>query len=124
MRDDTYTEDFADICSCSRERTMVMEIMSAWDAHGLPNDFSYDKVRPAFNRNSGYVFLVNDNDQVCMVRYGKLESFYSSPVQGKEGFFSELADEYFSMHPDDQEWLHNIAESIGQTIPNTQKEDS
>jgi hypothetical protein len=124
MRDVSYTEDFADICSCSRERHILIDIMRAWGDHGLPDDFDDTGVRPAFNRYSGYVFLVNEERQVCMLRDGKLESFYSSPVQGKEGFFSELADEYFGMHPDDQEWLHNIADSIGQTIPNTQKEES
>ena len=121
---DYYTEDFADIVSCARERCMLIDIMRAWGDSGLPEDFGDTNVRPAFNRSSGLVFLVNEDHQVCMLRDGKLESWYSSPVQGKEGFFSDLAEQYFSMHPEDQEWLHDIADSIGQTIPNTQKEES
>ena len=121
---DYYTEDFADICSCSRERHMLIDIMRAWGDHGLPNDFDDTKVRPAFNRNSGHVFLVNEEFQVCMLRDGKLESFYTSPYEGKEGFFDDLVEEYGDMHPEDQRWLRDIAKATGQTIPNTDEEDS
>jgi hypothetical protein len=121
---DYYTEDFADICSCSRERHMLIDIMQAWGDHGLPNDFDDTKVRPAFNRNSGHVFLVNEEFQVCMLRDGKLESFYTSPYEGKEGFFDDLVEEYGDMHPKDQRWLRDIAKATGQTIPNTDEEDS
>ena len=121
---DYYTEDFADICSCSRERHLLIDIMRAWGDHGLPDDFYEHKVRPAFNRSSGHVFLVNEDYQVCMLRDGKLESWYSSPYAGHEGFFDDLAAEYADMHPEDQRWLRDIAKSTGQTIPNTQKEKS
>ena len=118
MREDTYTEDFADIISCARERRMVMEILQEWQAHGLPDDFSGvgSGVKFAFNRNSGNVFLVNDEYQVAMLNGGKLESFYTSPYAGREGFFEELALEYADMHEDDQEWMREIAN--GREIPN------
>jgi len=116
MREDTYTEDFADIVSCARERRMLIDIMRAWGDHGLPDDFSDQGVKPAFNRSSGHVFLVNEDSYVCMLRNGRLESFYTSPYEGREGFFDDLAEEYTDMHADDQEWLRDIAN--GREIPN------
>jgi len=106
---DYYTEDFADIVSCARERLMLIDIMRAWGDSGLPEDFSDRKVRPAFNRNSGHVFLVNEDHDVCMLRDGKLESFYISPSAGTGGFFDDLVDEYVDMDPEDQDWMREIA---------------
>lgn len=117
MRDDSYTEDFADICSCSRERQILIDIMRAWGDHGLPDDFSDDKVRPAFNRNSGHVFLVNDDYQVAMLRDGRLESWYSCPYHGEEGFFDDLVRQYGQMHQEDQEYVRQLAEVRGESIP-------
>jgi len=114
---DYYTEDFADIVSCARERLMLIDIMRAWGDSGLPEDFGDSGVRPAFNRYSGHVFLVNEDLHVCMLRDGKLESFYTSPYEGKEGFFDELLEEYADMHPEDQRWMRDIAEATGRDIP-------
>jgi hypothetical protein len=116
MRDDSYTEDFADICSCSRERHLLIDIMRAWGDHGLPDDFGDRGVRPAFNRNSGHVFLVNEDYEVAMLRDGRLERWHSSPYAGHEGFFDDLAKDYASMCGEDQEWLRDIAN--GREIPN------
>ena len=89
---DVYTENMADIMSCSRERKLVLEIMQAWDKDGLPDNF-YDKgVKFAFNRNSGCVFLVNDDYNCCMMNGDKLEEYYNSPYDGHEGFLDELLD--------------------------------
>ena len=117
MRDDSYTEDFADICSCSRERHMLIDIMRAWGDHGLPDDFADDGIRPAFNRRSDHVFLVNTEQQVAMLRDGRLESWYFCPYRGEEGFFDDLAEQYGDMHPDDQEYMRQLADSLGKTIP-------
>ena len=68
-----YTESMADIMSCSRERQEMFGILAAWDKHGLPGDFSEDGIRFAFNKNSGYVFLINDDYQVAMVNGYKLD---------------------------------------------------
>jgi len=117
MREDSYTEDFADICSCGREREILIQIMRAWGEGGLPDDFSDDRVRPAFNRNSGHVFLVNDDHQVCMLRDGSLESWYYLGYGGQEGFFDDLVPLYPDLHPDDQFYLRQIAEIRGKSIP-------
>ena len=124
MGDDTYTEDFADICSCWRERQMLIDIMRAWGDHGLPVDFNDDRARPAFNRNSGNVFLVNDDHQVAMLRGGKLESWYFCPYRGDEGFFDDLVREYPNLHPEDQEYLRSVAEVRGESIPGVEVADA
>lgn len=111
---DYYTEDFAEIMSCARERKLALEILMAWDRDGLPHEHYYDQgIRFAFNRNSGHVFLVNDDFQVAMLRDGKLEEFYTTPYDGHEGFFDELVPEFNDMHPDDQEWLLDLAKCLG-----------
>ena len=110
---DFYTEDLSDILANAREREEVRDILNAWGNHGLPDDFNDDGVKIAFNRHSGNVFLVNGDCQWCMVSDGKLESCYSSPCQGIEGFFDELVEQYSHMHREDQEWLRDIAKNLG-----------
>lgn len=116
MQNNTYTENMADIMSCSNERKEVLAIMQAWDENGLPTDFYEEGVKFAFNKNSGYVFLVNDDYQVCMMNGDKLEVFYTSPYEGHEGFIDDLFDEYMSdtdtWHIEDAEWLLEIKDSL------------
>lgn len=114
---DVYTEDMGDILSCARERRMAMEILEAWGRDGLPSDFHDGGIKFAFNRNSGHVFLVNEEYQTAMMNGDKLESFYSSPYEGREGFFADLKEEYEDMHRDDKEWLRDIAKSLGEELP-------
>lgn len=113
MANDSYTEDMGDILSCARERRMAMQILQAWDSDGLPRDFHDGGVKLAFNRNSGNVFLVNEDYQVAMMNGDFLESFYTSPYEGKEGFFSDLLEEYPDMHREDREWFREIAKARG-----------
>jgi|SRR5947209_878915 len=96
-----------------REIRMLRDLLNAWLEQGLPEDFQSDTVRPAMNRNSGYVFLTNDDYEVAMLNGDKLESFYNSPYEGKEGFFDDLVDECAEMHPEDQRWLREIAKALG-----------
>lgn len=119
---DNYTDDMGDILSCARERRMAMEILQAWDRDGLPSDFHGGGVKFAFNRSSGNVFLVNDDYGVAMMNGDKLESFYSSPYEGREGFFADLRDEYEDMHREDQEWFRDIAKSLGEELPELTEE--
>jgi hypothetical protein len=116
MSRDFYTEDMGDILSCSRERLMVMEILSAWDDTGLPEHFDDNNIRFAFNKNSGNVFLVNDEYQVAMMNGNKLELFFTSPYHGVEGFFDDLKGEYDNMHPEDQQWLLEISSMLEETV--------
>jgi hypothetical protein len=117
MANDNYTEDMGDIMGCARERRMAMQILQAWDSDGLPTDFYEDGVKFAFNRSSGNVFLVNGDYQVAMMNGDVLESFYTSPYEGKEGFLSDLQEEYPDMHREDQEWFREIANQRGIELP-------
>ena len=74
----------------ARERKMLMELLEAWDKHGLPDDFEYDEVNFAFNTHSGYVFLTNAEFQVAMMNGDKLESWYNCPYCGHEGFKEDM----------------------------------
>lgn len=109
---DAYTEDLSDFGM--REIEELKDILDAWLNNGLPDDFEYSGVKPAFNRSSGYVFLVNDEYQVCMEVDGTLESFYTTPYSGYEGFYEDLLDEADdSWNYEDLEYLRDIAENRG-----------
>lgn len=72
-----------------REKQMAGELLQAM-CKGLPEDFEDDGVTVAMNRNSGFVFLTNAEYQVAMMNGDKLESFYSCPQCGHEGFKEEM----------------------------------
>lgn len=82
--------DFADFGS--REREMARELLNAWNEQGLPEDFEDDNVRIMMNFSSGCVFLTNDDYQVAMMNGNKLESFYTLPYEGEEGFAEDFED--------------------------------
>lgn len=69
------------------------------------------------NKRSGFVFFSNEEYDVLLLNGNKLEQFYSSPYEGREGFFKELREQYQEMHPEDQEWLRDIAKSLGESLP-------
>lgn len=124
MSNDTYTEDLGRFCF--REIKMLAEILNAWAKSGLPDDFSDDNVRPALNMNSGYVFLVNEDCGCAMMNDDKLESFYSTPHNGAEGFFGDLVSEFETMHPEDQAYMREIAAVLGREdeLPAEDSEDA
>lgn len=74
----------------SREKAMAAELLTAMSNHGLPDDFNDDETTVMMNMNSGNVFLTNSDCQVAMMNGDKLESFYSCPECGHEGFFEEM----------------------------------
>jgi uncharacterized protein YqgQ len=73
-----------------REREMAEELLRAWREQGLPKDFYDDEVTVMMNTFSGNVFLTNADYQVAMMNDDKLESFYSCPICGHEGFLNEM----------------------------------
>lgn len=77
----------------SRERRMLIELLTAWDEQGLPENFNDEAVVPIMNQNSGNVFLTNEDFDVAMMHNGQLESFYSCPYCGHEGFKDEMDHE-------------------------------
>ncbi len=73
-----------------REREMARELLNAWYGQGLPEDFNDDAVTIMMNTNSGSVFLTNSDYQAAMMNGDKLESFYSCPYCGHEGFKEDM----------------------------------
>jgi len=88
---DVTTTDLADFGF--REIEMLRDLLDAWVKKGLPDDFEGSEVRPMMNKNSGNVFLTNSYCAVCMEVDGVLESFYSCPECGHEGFAHEMRED-------------------------------
>lgn len=112
---DVYTEDLADFGS--RERKMLAEIL----VKDLPSNW-YDKgTKPAMNKNSGYVFLVNADCQCAMINpeTDALEIFHSTPYNGHEGFIRDLLAEYDpdDLNNEDERYVRENAEIEGVQLP-------
>jgi hypothetical protein len=88
MTQETVTTDLANFGF--REIKMAAELLQAWVSQGLPDDFDNDEVRIHMNTNSGNVFLSNSNFDVAMMNGEDLESFYTCPECGHEGFKDEM----------------------------------
>lgn len=78
------TSDLSDFGS--RERQMLVKLLTAWQQQGLPDGFNAHLVVPMMNRNSGCVFLTNDEYQSCMMNGSDLEEWFNCPHCGNEGF--------------------------------------
>ena len=105
MNDNIVTSDLSDFGY--RELAMARDLLTVY----LENNntlFIGDGVNIAMNRNSGYVFITDEDYNVAMECEGKLEDWFSSPYDGHEGFLEDLANEYENMHPEDQEWFNDI----------------
>lgn len=100
------TTDLSDFGN--RELTELALLIKAMDQQGLPKDFDRDGVTSMFNMNSGNVFLTNSNYEVAMLNGDKLESFYSCPQCGHEGFLEDM--EHAENDTDCQEYLKQIKE--------------
>ena len=90
----------------NRERQMAEELLREWNNNKLPDDFYNDEVTVMFNLMSGNVFLTNSDFQVAMMNDDVLESFYSCPQCGHEGFKEEMA--HAEDDKDCQEYLEHI----------------
>ncbi len=73
-----------------RERAMAEELLHEWNEGNLPEDFYDDEVQIMMNILTGYVFLTNSEYQVAMMNGDTLESFYSCPECGNEGFLEDF----------------------------------
>ena len=76
-----------------REREMAEELLRASREQGFPDDFEDDETTIMFNTHSGNVFFTNADYQAAMMNDNKLESFYSCPYCGHEGFADEMEHE-------------------------------
>lgn len=93
-----------------RELDMAGDLLKAIK-NGLPVDFNDNDITVMFNKNSGMVFLTNSDYQVAILNDDELVSFYSTPYEGLEGTFEELAEEYNDMHDEDKEYMRDIAKN-------------
>lgn len=59
-----------------------------------------------FNKNSGFVFLSDENYDVWMMNGDKLEQWYSCPICGHEGFKEDMT--HNEDNPECQEYLKDI----------------
>lgn len=73
----------------AREIEIAKDLLTAWVNNGLPDDFEEEKVTIMFNKNSGYVFLTNEEFQVAMLVNKDLRSFYNCSNCGAEGLEDE-----------------------------------
>lgn len=76
-----------------RERKLAEQLLHIWNEQGLPEDFCDDEVTIMMNTHSGNVFLTNAEFQAAMMNGEKMESFYTDPETGEEGFKNELSQE-------------------------------
>lgn len=86
----TTTTNLADFGQ--RERSLLIELLTAWNEQGLPDDFEDDEVVPMMNTSSGNVFLTNAEYQAAMMNGDNLETFYSCGNCGKEGFKEDFTE--------------------------------
>ena len=84
MTQEITTSNIADFGS--RERCMLIELLTAWEDQGLPEGFYQEEVHPMMNRNSGCVFLTNSEYQDAMMNGNKLEMWHNCFNCGHEGF--------------------------------------
>lgn len=72
------------------ERVELIKLLQAWHEAGLPDDFGSEGVHAMFNRNSGHVFLTNEDYDVCMMNGDRLERWYHCYECGEEGFAEDV----------------------------------
>ena len=110
-----------------RELEEARDLLDAMLKNGLPEDFYDEGITITFNRNSGYVFLTNDEYQVAMVGDdGKLYSWYDTPYYGHEGSYEDLLAEALDGDWDDEvsddyEYLKDLAEDVYDDEENAEK---
>jgi len=89
-----------------RERRMAAQLLTASVEQGFPDNFDDEGVQLMMNPNSGNVFFTNENFDVCMMNGDTLESFYSCPECGHEGFAEDM--DHGEDNPDCQRYLVDI----------------
>ena len=98
-----------------RELGMAGELLTAYSNNNDFAFFSNEGVQLMMNTSSGNVFLTDSDYNVLMMNDDKLEEFFTSPYDGKEGFFDDLLPEYEEMNEEDKEWFKGIADAVGRS---------
>lgn len=103
-----------------REIGMLAKQLDLWSDQKLSslarNYFGYlDDF--GFNRYSGNVWLQDEDYNVLIDNGNELDLFISTPYEGREGFFEDLVQEFAEMHPEDQDYMYQLWNSL----PDVQK---
>lgn len=93
-----------------RELNMVRNLLNAWLDDGLPDDFNdeFEDIIVDFDFNKAY--LANADGQVAMLNGDKIESYYTTPNQGVEGFLEDLIKSVESGEIDDYDDMKYVLE--------------
>jgi hypothetical protein len=91
-----------------REMKLAAELLNAY-ASNKP-EWLGNGVKLAMNRNSGFVFLTDEDYNVGLMNGDKLDMWLSTPYHGHEGFLEDLLDEYKpdDLNGDDAEYLKDM----------------
>lgn len=75
------------------EATDLLQAYKTENSTPYFQDAWYDEeIKPAFNVNSGFVFLTNSEFQAGMMNDGKIDIYENCPECGQEGFPEEFKD--------------------------------
>ena len=75
-----------------RELIEVEKLIKALRENGLPYDFDNENLTIFFNRNSGFVFFTNSQNQNALCSEGKLEEYFTCVECSNEGLLDEICD--------------------------------
>lgn len=94
-----------------REIGIAGKILTAYaDRKDACPYFTGEGVQLVMNKNSGNVFLADDNYNVLMMNGSKLEGFYITPYEGHEGFLEDLLSDWSEdWNNEDSEFLARLA---------------
>lgn len=73
-----------------RERLMARELLATYGTKKDKTNFLSDGINVFMNKNSGYVFLSDEEYNVAMMNGDVLEDFVNCPECGHEDFYSEF----------------------------------
>lgn len=95
-----------------RELEMASELLKAYC--NSPPEFLGDGVQVMMNRQSGNVFLTDEEYNVAMLNGDQLEAWLFTPYEGHEGFLSDLLEEYSpsDLNSEDKAYLRDWAERL------------
>ena len=98
-----------------RELALAGQILTAYaDRKEICPYFTGDGVQLMMNKNSGNVFLTDEDCNVLMMNGDNLEGFYSTPYEGHEGFLDDLLNEWNkNWENPDSEYLANLMKDSG-----------
>jgi hypothetical protein len=107
---DPVTYDMSDFGS--REMGMAADLLNAYRKQHP--EWLGNGVKVAMNRNSGCVFLTDEDYNSAMMNGEKLELWLFTPYEGHEGFLSDLLDEYAptDLNGEDERYLRDMIETL------------